>query len=44
MINEEIRDREVRLISDTGEQLGIMSSRFIYVVAYCRISFLFKAE
>ena len=29
MINEEIRDREVRLISDTGEQLGIMSSRFI---------------
>ena len=27
MINEEIRDREVRLISDTGELLGIMSSR-----------------
>lgn len=26
-INEEIRDREVRLISDTGEQLGIMSAR-----------------
>lgn len=25
-INEEIRDREVRLISDTGEQMGIMSS------------------
>lgn len=27
MVNEQIRDREVRLISDTGEQLGIMSSR-----------------
>ena len=26
-INDEIRDREVRLISDTGEQLGIMSAR-----------------
>ena len=26
-INGEIRDREVRLISDTGEMLGIMSSR-----------------
>ena len=26
-INEEIRDREVRLISETGEQLGIMSAR-----------------
>jgi translation initiation factor IF-3 len=26
-INEEIRDKEVRLISSTGEQLGIMSSR-----------------
>ena len=25
-INEEIRDKEVRLISDTGEQLGIMSA------------------
>ena len=25
-INEEIRDREVRLISDSGEQLGIMSA------------------
>lgn len=27
MINERIRDKEVRLISQTGEQLGIMSSR-----------------
>ena len=27
MINEQIRDREVRLIGDDGEQLGIMSSR-----------------
>ncbi len=26
-INEEIRDREVRLVSDKGEQLGIMSAR-----------------
>ncbi len=26
-INEEIRDKEVRLISETGEQLGIMSSQ-----------------
>ena len=27
MINEQIRDREVRVISEDGEQLGIMSSR-----------------
>jgi len=27
MINEQVRDREVRLISETGEQLGIMSAR-----------------
>ena len=27
MINEQIRDREVRLIGENGEQLGIMSSR-----------------
>ena len=27
MINEQIRDKEIRLISDSGEQLGIMSSR-----------------
>jgi len=27
MINEQIRDREIRLIGDDGEQLGIMSSR-----------------
>ena len=26
-INAEIRDREVRLIGETGEQLGIVSSR-----------------
>ena len=26
-INDEIRDREVRLISATGEQLGILSTR-----------------
>ena len=27
MINEQIRDREVRLIGADGEQLGIMSAR-----------------
>ena len=27
MINEKIRDREVRLIGEEGEQLGVMSSR-----------------
>ena len=27
MINEQIRDREVRVISESGEQLGIMSSQ-----------------
>lgn len=27
MINEQVRDKEIRLISETGEQLGIMSSR-----------------
>lgn len=27
MINEQIRDREVRVIGDQGEQLGIMSAR-----------------
>ena len=27
MINEEIRDREVRLIDENGEQLGVMMTR-----------------
>lgn len=27
MINGQIRDKEIRLISDTGEQIGIMSAR-----------------
>lgn len=27
MINEQIKDKEVRLISDSGEQLGIMSAK-----------------
>ena len=27
MINEQIRDREIRLIGQNGEQLGIMSSK-----------------
>ena len=33
MINEQIRDREVRLISENGEQLGIMSARERYHVS-----------
>ena len=33
MINEQIRDREVRLIGEDGEQLGIMSSREAYKLA-----------
>ncbi len=32
-INEEIRDREVRVISSTGEQLGIMSAREALAIA-----------
>lgn len=30
MINEQIRDREIRLVGPEGEQLGIMSSRDAY--------------
>ena len=33
MINEHIRDREVRLIGEHGEQLGIMSARDAYKLA-----------
>lgn len=33
MINEQIRDREVRLIGEDGEQLGIMSSKDAYKLA-----------
>ena len=33
MINEQIRDREVRLIGEHGEQLGIMSARDAYKLA-----------
>ena len=33
MINEQIRDREVRLIGENGEQLGIMSARDAYLKA-----------
>ena len=33
MINEQIRDKEVRLIGADGEQLGIMSSREAYKLA-----------
>lgn len=35
-INEEIRDKEVRLISDTGEQLGIMSSEAALEIAFSK--------
>ena len=33
MINEQIRDREVRLIGADGEQIGIMSSKEAYNIA-----------
>ena len=33
-LNEEIRDKEIRVIGPTGEQLGIMSSRDALVKAY----------
>ena len=33
MINEQIRDREIRLIGEDGEQLGIMSARDAYMKA-----------
>lgn len=33
MINEQIRDREVRVIGKDGEQLGIMSSKEAYAIA-----------
>lgn len=33
MINEQIRDKEVRLIGQDGEQLGIMSAREAYKLA-----------
>ena len=33
MINEQIRDREVRLIGESGEQLGIMSAKEAYKIA-----------
>ena len=32
-MNEAIRDREVRLIGDDGEQLGIMSAKDAYKLA-----------
>ncbi|MCQ2508870.1 MAG: translation initiation factor IF-3 [Lachnospiraceae bacterium] len=33
MINEQIRDKEVRLISENGDQLGIMSAKEAYLKA-----------
>ena len=33
MINEQIRDKEVRLIGEDGEQLGIMSAKEAYKLA-----------
>jgi translation initiation factor IF-3 len=35
-VNEQIRDREVRLIDANGEQLGIMSARDAQKIAYDR--------
>ena len=32
-MNEQIRDKEVRLIGENGEQLGIMSSKEAYMMA-----------
>ena len=32
-INEEIREREIRVISDNGEQLGVMSAKDAQVIA-----------
>ena len=37
MINEQIRDREVRLIGENGEQLGIMSAKDAYKPPVCKI-------
>ena len=34
LINEEIKDKEVRLVGDNGEQLGIMSSRDAQQMAF----------
>ncbi len=33
MVNEQIRDKEVRLIGENGEQLGIMSAKDAYKIA-----------
>lgn len=33
MINEQVRDKEVRLIGENGEQLGIMSAKEAYKLA-----------
>ena len=33
MINEQIKDKEVRLIGEDGAQLGIMSARDAYKIA-----------
>jgi translation initiation factor IF-3 len=33
MINEQIRDREVRVVGENGEQLGIMSAKEAYLMA-----------
>ena len=34
MINEQIRDREVRVIGENGEQLGVMSAREAQKLAF----------
>lgn len=37
MINEEIRDREVRLIDENGEQLGVMTTQQALALAEERV-------
>ena len=43
-INEEIRDKEVRLIADSGDQLGIVSSREALEIAIQKGMDLVKAQ
>ena len=43
MINEQIRDKEIRLIGENGEQLGIMSAREAMTVSYTHLTLPTKA-
>ena len=44
LINDEIREKEVRVISAEGEQLGIMSSRDAYNMAQEKLSLIHISE